>query len=89
MSNRITDSMIQARIDQLNKLTDSPMTPYTDGKANIGNFHLSSAYGGVCVHRMVNEAGGCSSPIVSYHTTKRDLFDRLCAFIDGYQLAKG
>jgi hypothetical protein len=81
--NRITDSMIQARIDRLNKLTGSPAEPYTDGKANIGNFHLSHAYGGVCLHRMHNDAGGVSAPLISGHVTKRDLFDALCAFLAG------
>lgn len=93
MTNRITDSMLQARIDRLNKLTGSPMAPYiqnANGKweAQIGNFHLSHAYGGVCVHRMVNESGGCSTPIVYGHVTKRECFDALCAFMAGIEFSQ-
>ncbi len=91
MSNRITDSMLEARVRRLNELTGSPMSPYStiDGRsvANIGNFHLSYAYGGVCLHRMANEDGGVRTPIISYHTTKRDLFDLINAFMDGIQFA--
>jgi uncharacterized membrane protein YqiK len=65
MSDRITDSMLNARVKRLNELTQSPAEPYSriDGKnvANIGNFHLSHAYGGVCLHRMYNDGGGVTT----------------------------
>ncbi len=92
MSDRITDSMLEARVRRLNELTGSPLTPWStvDGKnvANIGNFHLSHAYGGVCLHRMVNESGGARTPIISYHTTKRHLFDLINAYMDGIYFAQ-
>lgn len=92
MTNRITDSMLEARIRRLNELTGSPLTPWSqiDGKnvANVGNFHLSCAYGGVCLHRMSNKSGGVSTPLVSYHTTKRDLYDRINSFMDGIYFAQ-
>ena len=87
--NRITEGMIQKRIDYLNKVTDSPETSYTKTElgmsANIGNFHLSGAYGGVCLHRMSNEAGGVSSVFNCGHIPKRELFERINAYIDGVQ----
>lgn len=87
MSERITDSMLEKRIKRINELTNSSLTPYSkiDGKnvANVGNFHLSHSYGGVCLHRMCNESGGVRTPIISYHTTKRHLYDLMNAFIDG------
>lgn len=53
MTDRITDKQLEALCDRLNKLTRSPLTPYTrtgnSFKANIGNYHLSHAYGGVCL----------------------------------------
>lgn len=83
--------MLEARVRRLNELTGSPMSPYStiDGRnvANIGNFHLSYAYGGVCLHRMANESGGVRTPIISYHTTKRELYDLINAFMDGIQFA--
>ena len=77
---------------RLNAITNSPSEPYTKNEngeyiANIGNFHLSGAYGGYCVHRMCNKSGGISTPFISYHTTKRDLYDRLNAYINGIVFA--
>lgn len=81
--NRITDKHIEAIIDRLNKITGSPESPYVDGKAQIGNYHLSHAYGGVCLHRMHNDGGGVSSPLSTGHITKRELAGLLHAFIAG------
>ena len=77
-------------VNMINRATDSPMEPHTkgeDGKftANIGNYHLSWAYGGVCLECMENEDGGVSSAINSGFTTKRDLYNRMRAFLDGIQ----
>jgi len=92
MSDRITDSMLNSRVKRLNELTNSPLEPYSqiDGRsvANIGNFHLSHAYGGVCLHRMCNESGGVRTPIISYHTTKRHLYDLMNAYADGIMFAR-
>ena len=88
---RITEKMLQLRIDRLNELTGQPMTPYTKTenglKANIGNYHLSHAYGGVCVHQMHNDGGGVSCPLNHYHAPKREVFESLGAFIAGIELA--
>jgi hypothetical protein len=88
--NRITEKMLQIRVDHLNKITGSPESPWTRDESgahsNIGNFHLSHAYGGVSLHRMSNEQGGVSDVFSSGHVPKRELFDKICAFIDGYQL---
>lgn len=85
--NRITDKHLQAKIDLLNRITNSPAAPYAkDGDkyvAQVGNYHLSHAYGGVCLHRMHNDAGGVSSPLSTYHVTKRELAGLLDAFIAG------
>jgi hypothetical protein len=76
-------------VNQINSLTGSPVTPYTRAgdkmTANIGNYHLSQAYGGVCVHRMENESGGCITPIWSGHGTKKEAEMKLRAFICGLQ----
>ena len=86
---RTSIKTLEYLVSQINTLTDSPATPYTrDGdkmKANIGNFHLSQAYGGVCVHRMANESGGCTTPIWSGHGTKKEAEMKLRAFICGLQ----
>jgi len=81
--NRVTEKQLQAIVDRLNRITNSPMEPYVDGKAQIGNYHLSHAYGGVCLHRMSNEGGGVSSPLSTGHISKRELMGLLYAFISG------
>jgi hypothetical protein len=85
---RITETHLQAKIDRLNRITGSPAEPYTDGKANIGNYHLSHAYGGVCLHRMHNSGGGVSSPLSTGHVSKRELAGLLSAFIAGIESTK-
>jgi len=87
MAQRITDRDLDNLAKQINDLTKSPAKPYetVDDKmvAQVGNFHISHAYGGVCLHRMSNTSGGVSCPLVSYHEPKRALYDRMHAFIDG------
>lgn len=93
MTTRITDRDLKATIDRLNRLTNQPSEPYSrdpqTGRltANIGNYHLSSAYGGVCIHQMVNEGGGVRTPISTGYTTKRDLYNQLHAYIRGIESA--
>jgi hypothetical protein len=85
--NRITDKQLQSLCDYINELTGSPLTPYTRDeqgfRANIGNYHLSHAYGGVCLHRMVNEGGGIRTILTSGHVTKRELYNAMQAYIRG------
>lgn len=85
---RITEKHLKAIVDRLNTITGSPMKPYIDGKAQIGNYHLSHAYGGVCLHRMHNESGGVSSPLSTGHVSKRELAGLLYAFIAGINTSK-
>jgi hypothetical protein len=85
--NRITEKQLESLCQYINELTGSPLTPYTRDeqgfRANIGNYHLSYAYGGVCLHRMVNEGGGIRTPLVSGHVTKRELYNAMQAYIRG------
>ena len=89
---RITRKHLEPIIDRLNRLTGSPSEPWTnDGdkfRANIGNFHLSEAYGGYCLHRMSNEHGGVSDVFSSGHIKARDLYDQLHAYLRGIEFGK-
>ena len=84
--NRITDNHLQAQINHLNRITGSPLDPWIDGKAQVGNFHLSHQNGGVCLNRMYNEGGAATSPLSTGHITKKELHGLLCAFIAGINL---
>lgn len=89
MRDRITESHLQAMVDRINRITGNPMVPYAfdaaAGKhvAQVGNYHISHAYGGVCLHRMVNTSGGVSTPIGGGHVPKRELYERMHAYIQG------
>lgn len=85
---RITDKDLKAVVERINLITGMPLEAYTKDKngklkANVGNYHLSYAYGGVCLHRMHNDAGGVNTPINSGFTTKRDLYNQMQAYIKG------
>ena len=95
MSQRITRQMLDARVATINELLGAPMYPYTENKeldryeANPGNYHIASAYGGVCLHRMSNKAGGVSNVFTTGFIPARQLYDQICAFINGIQTARG
>jgi len=87
---RVTEKQLQGVVDRINEATKSPMTSYTKTKAgkfsaNIGNFHLDFAYGGVALHRMQSKGGGIED-IFGGHYPKRELFNRCWAYLDGIQL---
>ena len=92
MARKITDRDLIGMVDRLSRITNSPRTPYLryDGRtvAQIGNFHLSHAYGGVCVHRMCNDGGGVSDVLSIGHVPKRELYSALYAFIRGMEFAE-
>lgn len=89
---RITLKMLQGLCDTLNSITGAPMRPYTkgeDGKfhANIGNYHISGAYGGYCIHRM-DSAGGGVTPIFGGHRPKREVYELTRAYMQGLRDAR-
>ena len=87
---RITDKHLDSLCDDINALTGSP-AEYRNketGKSNPGHHTISHAYGGVCLHRICNEAGGCSTPLSQGHIPKRALYNEMRAFIKGLEAAK-
>jgi len=89
MSDRITVKNLRSMIDHLNKQTGNADTPWTrkDGRAfsNIGNYHLSETYGGFSLHQMVNKGGGVNDVFGCGYTTKRDLYNRIRAYMIGLE----
>lgn len=88
MANRITDRDLDGLCRTLNKLTGSPEEGWsTDengkNKANVGHHYISSAYGGVCLHQIVNDGGGVRCPLIDYHVPKRELYTRMHSYMDG------
>jgi hypothetical protein len=87
---RITERDLEGLVGRINRMTKSPLTPYlkhADGKftAWIGNYHISHAYGGVCLHRMVNEGGGVRDVLMCGHVPRRELYTAMHAYILGLE----
>ncbi len=90
---RITIKDLEAVCSRLNRVTGSPPFPWDqseDGRnvAAVGNYHISRAYGGFCLHRMVNDGGGVSSPLSSGHIPARELCERMHAYLKGFEDAR-
>lgn len=89
---RITQKHLDGMVSRLNRLTKSPETYMSevDGKRviNIGHFHIDSAYGGVSLSRTVNSGGGISTPLGGGFCTKRELYEKISAYIRGIELSQ-
>lgn len=83
---RITNKNLDGVCAIINRVTGSPEAPYIDGVCQAGNYHISHAYGGVCLHRMSNTSGGVSDPLYCGYQTKRDLYYRMHAFLKGIEV---
>jgi len=90
---RVTKKDLENIVLQINEATGNPTMPYTrqeNGKlkANVGNYHLSWAYGGVCLEQMSNEGGGVRTVLYTGYTTKSRLMDALQAYLAGIEKGK-
>ena len=91
---RITNRHLEALVSRINAITGMPQESYvpapaTSGSpskyvAQIGCYHLSGAYGGYALHQMVNDGGGVRD-IFGGHMPKRELYERMHAFIRGLE----
>ena len=87
---RIKQSDLEYYAGLINQATNSPQDPYhTDennqNRANIGNYHISGAYSGKSLHRMCNEHGGVSDVFSCGHIPRRDLYNRMRAYLSGLE----
>jgi hypothetical protein len=91
---RITQRDLEAVVKRINSITNNPESPWTRNKetglniASIGCYHLSGAYGGVSLNQMASDGGGVRDVFRCGHITKRDLYERMQAFITGLELTK-
>jgi hypothetical protein len=87
---RITIKDLKRLVIRLNHITNQPIDTYIKIKdkytAQIGNYHLYQAYGKVGLHQLSNEHGGVHT--ILELTSKRELYFRLHAFMDGILLNK-
>ena len=84
---RITNKHLAAALNNLNSATNSPTSSYTklpSGAilANVGNYHIDSAYGGNKLVRMVSPSGGITT-ITTGYDTKRYVLEFIHAMLIG------
>ena len=63
MATRITQKDLERIVLRINRALNRPETPYGKDengkfKANLGNFHISGAYGGVALEEIQTDGGG-------------------------------
>ena len=89
---RITRKDLDGAVNLLNRITGNEAEPYRGehGKwvSNIGNFHISGAYGGFSLHQMANEAGGIRDVFQCGYIPMRDLYNLIHAFRKGIEFAR-
>ena len=94
---QITMKQLRELVDRLNAVAGENLKPYSRPEnrqagqgltANVGTYVLDGAYGGWQLARIRNEAGGQSLPLGQSRGTKRETYDRINAFILGFEEAK-
>ena len=82
---RTTRKQLDFLCERINSAKKTPPAPYEriNDKliGQIGNFHLNGAYGGVCLHQTMTEGGGVRDVFSCGHVTKRDLYNRMSAYL--------
>ena len=82
---RITRKQLDFLCERINNAKKTPAKPYEriDGSlvGQIGNYHLSGAYGGVCLHQTMTEGGGVRDVFSCGHVPKRDLYQMMSAYL--------
>jgi site-specific DNA-adenine methylase len=93
MTNRITHADLVNLCRTLNKLIDSPMTPYAHGLddnghtiCNAGYFFITNRNGMNQLQRM-NSQGGAECPLGNSYFTTRELYYAIHAFMYGWEAA--
>ena len=87
---RITIKQIERKIDYLNEITGNALKPYTWDKkeekltSNAGCYYWAGAYGGYKLEQIC-KGGGSSDPIYTGFVPKRELYDKICAFVRGIE----
>ena len=88
MTNRITIKTLKQNADMLNRMTGNIAEPYSKNEnggysANIGNYHISQAYGGYALHQMANAGGGITDVFGRGHMPARELHGLIWAYMRG------
>jgi len=83
---RITNNMIQHRLDEINELMQTPMETFFDRKHVVGNIHTYDN----AVVQTKNESGGIA--YLARTSTKREAYEHLvsmCETVRQFRLHRG
>ena len=85
---KVTKDNLEHEINRVNLATGSPLATWTktvagNYTANVGNYHLSGAYGGWQLQRICTEGGGVSVPFGGGYVSKAAMYAQLQAFLAG------
>ncbi|MCP4126784.1 MAG: hypothetical protein GY753_06950 [Gammaproteobacteria bacterium] len=83
---RITNALLQTRVDLINSTLGTPQKPWIDGKPQAYCIHLEYANGRVGLLQHSDAGSGCSH--VLHGTTKRELFDQMDGILAGIRLTQ-
>lgn len=85
---RVTQKMLDTKVEILNKHLGRPTTPWTfapdgtHGEWNVGNIHIHSDGMGIALEQICNKDGATTRPFTSYAMTNHEcaiVLDSLCA----------
>jgi hypothetical protein len=92
MNPPITVKHLESLIERLNTIAGEKPQPYdttkTENRANVGTYFLDGAYGGWQLARIHNERGGQSQPLGGGFDSKRETYQKIRAFIHGFEAAR-
>lgn len=93
MSYRITEKQLQHLVNCINDIMGTPRDMFPEGwrenrelGRNEGHYHLDYANGGVSLHqigKLTRHGQGERDVLECGHTTKRDLFNQMQAYLAG------
>ena len=86
MSQRITEADLASKIHRLNEIVFDKKVP--PEHFAVGKFHLYHAYGKVQLHQCKSTGGQIDDVFRCGFFTKRELYEKMDAFISGIILTK-
>lgn len=78
---RITSKVLESLADSLNKAAGTPISPFTDKKWSIDNYHIGYAYDSVGLHKVSTNLGGVTQ--VYGPCSNRELYCFMQGYIQG------
>lgn len=89
---RVTKKDLEAVCQRINRMTlgheSGPYERNGDGWKPVPSaYHIDGAYGGYALYRMVDDGGTGVHDVLGGHMPKRELYERMQAFIKGMEAA--